>query len=509
MEIAICEGEEAKTTLLLLGKETPDLTQSLYYQLMLGISQFLSQDYRDSLKTFETLPNTPEVNFWRTLSKSQLGERALFGDEIIFILKNYPSVLRDYILVKLVPHLFESQQIELLKVIHQEIKPKSEIAKAVMAFYQAMYMFIREDKEAGYEALLKIARNESGHVVPDEFIAEACLETYLYKHADASITDIIKELDILRTQARGNDVEVKICLKLIEQLEKNQNYAKIIEIIQDLIQRFSKFDVSLGLNQLLKRYVERFFVSENVDISPIKIIELFRKYKTVIESHAEYEKIAENVAHQYERLDLLDQATDLLMEISERTSGNEKKAELQIRIGDIYVQNGKAEEAIKLLAKIYHGLSEKHQKQAAKILAKADFLRKDHESTIKWLTRHPTKENKRIIADVCVAMQDYPRVIESLKDYLSSLKDREEDDDRELGLVQLAAAYYIQKDFDKLKTLHNDYKDFMEKRKSEKTFEMLCCPNAEDLKTVQEVRAYINDADVLKEIFNKAVPSFK
>jgi hypothetical protein len=509
VEIAICEGEEAKTTLLLLGKETPDLTQALYYQLMLGISQFLSQDYRESLKTFEMLPNTPEVDFWRTLSKSQLGERATFGDEIIFILKNYPSGLRDYILVKLVPHLFESQQIERLKAIHQEIKPKSEIAKAVMAFYRAMHMFIREDKEAGYEALLKIARNESGYVVPHEFIAEARLETYLYKHADAPLADIINELDILRTQARGNDVEVKICLKLIEQLEKNQNYARIIEIIQDLIDRFSNLDISLGLSQLLKSYVEKFFVSENVNVSPLKIIGLFRKYKTVIESYAEYEKIAENVVHQYERLDLLDQAAGLLAELSEKTSDNEKKAELQIRIGGIFVQNGKAEEAIKLLAKIYHELSENHQKQATKILAKADFLRKDYESTIKWLTRHPTKENKRIIADVCIAMQDYPRAIESLKDYLSSLKDREDDDDRELGLVQLAAAYYIQKDFDKLKTLHKDYKDFMEKRKSEKTFEMLCRPNAEELKTAQEVRAYIKDADVVREIFNKVESSIK
>jgi hypothetical protein len=33
---------------------------------------------------------------------------------------------------------------------------------------------------------------------------------------------------------------------------------------------------------------------------------------------------------------------------------------------------------------------------------------------------------------------------------------------------------------------------------------MLCRSRAEDLKTSQEVREYINDADVLKEIFDKA-----
>ncbi len=504
VEIAICEGEEAKQTIALLGQEVPDLTQTLIYQVLLGFSEFLSQDYHESLKTLELLPNTPEVNFWRVLSRSQLGERTSFGDEIVSILKNYPPDLRDYILVKLVPHLFESQQVERLKAIHHAITPKSEIAKAVMAFYQAMYTFIREDKEIGYNLLQKIARNEAGYVVPVELQAEARLETYLYKHADAPVGDIISELDILRTQSRGNDVEVKICLKLIEQLEKKKDYAKIIEVVQDLIQRFSKFDISLGLNQLLKSYVQKFFMSENVNISPVKTIGLFRKYKTIIESHTEYEKIAENVVHQFERLDLLDQAVSLLTELFQKASSNEKKIELQLRVGNISVRNGKADEAIKLLSGIYPAISEKHQKETAKILAKAHVLKKDHEATIKWLKYHPTKENKRAIVDVYIVMQDYTRVIDSLKDYLSSLKDREDDDARELGLVQLAAAHYVQKDFDKLKALHEDYKDFMNGRKSEKTFAMLCRPRAEELKTAQEVRAYIGDAEVLKEIFTKA-----
>ena len=39
---------------------------------------------------------------------------------------------------------------------------------------------------------------------------EARLETYLYKYGGAPIDDIIKELDMLRMQSRGNDIEVKI-----------------------------------------------------------------------------------------------------------------------------------------------------------------------------------------------------------------------------------------------------------------------------------------------------------
>jgi hypothetical protein len=504
VELALCEGEEAKQTVLLLEKEVPEFTHSLFYQLILGFSQFLSQDYPKSLKTLELLPNTLEVNLWRGLSKIQLGERVLFGEDAVFILQNYPPNLRDYILVKLVPYLFESQQVKLLNLILQTIVPQAEVAKATMAFYYAMYIFAFKDKDEGYKLLEPIAKNETHYIVPNEFQTEARLETYLYNYSDASVDDVIKELDVLRTQSRGDDTEIKICLKLIEQLEKKKDYEKIVEVVQDLVQRFKKFDVSLGLTLLLKSYVEKFFTHENANISPVKIIGLFRKYKTIIEHHPNYEKIAERVVHQYERLDLLDQAADLLTEISKKTLDHEKKIEWHLKIGSIHVKNYKPEQAIELLSETYSAIAEKHQKQAAEILARAHYMKKDHLGTINWLKHHPTKENKRIIADVYISMEDYLGAIGSLKDYLSSLKEKEDNDQKDLGLVQLAAAYYVQKEFLSLKALHDAHKDFMKGRKSDKAFSMLCRPRAEDLKTSNDVRAYINDADVIREIFEKA-----
>ena len=64
---------------------------------------------------------------------------------------------------------------------------------------------------------------------------------------------------------------------------------------------------------------------ENESVSSVKIIGLFRKYKATIEHHPNYEKIAERVAYQYERLDLLDQEVELLTELFQKTSNNEKK----------------------------------------------------------------------------------------------------------------------------------------------------------------------------------------
>jgi hypothetical protein len=65
--------------------------------------------------------------------------------------------------------------------------------------------------------------------------------------------------------------------------------------------------------------------------------------------------------------------------------------------------------------------------------------------------------------------------------------------------VQLAAAYRLKKEFSILKNFYDSHKEFMQDRKSFKTFAMLCRPKAENLKTALEVREYIDDADAIKE----------
>lgn len=502
VELALGAGNEAAQTIFLLGKETPNFTNSLFYQIILGFSQFLSQNYKASIETLSSLPNTPEINLWRKLSQCQLDQRVVFSESTVSILKNYPQNLKDYIFSRLVPYLFESRQIKLLKTILQEITPQAESAKAIMSFYKAMHVFTFEDKDQGYKLLLPIAKNETPYPIPSDLQTEAKLETYFHENGEANEDELIKELDILRTQARGHDIEVKICLRLIKQLEKKKNYPRIIDLTQDLLLRFKKFDVSLGLHQLLRSYLEQYFVTTTENQSTVKTISLFAKYKPVIERYSVYEKIAESVAKKYEQLDLLDKAAELLTEIVKKTSNPEKKLELQIKIGNIYVKNSKPKETIKLLSGIYPSVGEEYQKQIEVIMSRAYCLEKDFDTAIQWLQRHPTKENKRAIADIYIITENYEHTVTSLNDYISSLA-QNDDNERETALVQLAAAYHIQTNSEQLKTLFDDNKDFMQGRKNEKIFIMLCRPQAKDLKTFQEVYDYINDGNVIREIFEQ------
>lgn len=503
VELALAEGNEAMQTILLLGKERPAFTKSLSYRLILGIAQCLSQKYTQSLETLAPLPNTPEINLWRNVSKSQIDRPALFDENNVTILKNYPVNLREYILVKLIPYLFESRQIKLLQRILQDIAPQTESTQALMAFYKAMYTFTLEDREQGYKLLLPIAKNETSYPMPFECIAEARLETFFHDHGGDSTDSIITELDILRTQARGHDIEVKICLKLIEQLEKKQNYPAIIELLQDLLTRFKKFDVALGFHQLLNSYLEKFFITNTTDISPTKVIGLFTQYKPIITHYSIYETIAAHVASLYEKLDLLDKAIQLLSEIATNTTNATKKAEYQLKIAQLYVQNSKPDNAVQLLTNAYAKFEEKLQQQAVTTLAKAYCMKNDFDNAIHWLRHHPTKETIKEIIEIYSEQEDYPHLITSLKDYLAILK-KDDLDDRELALVQLAAAYHIQKKSELLKELYEANKEFMLGRKSEKTFAMFCHPHAEHLQTIDEVYDYINDGEIVKEILEAA-----
>lgn len=508
VELALVHGDEAKQTAKLIAAEYPDLAKSFTHRMISGFAAFLADDhdyYPESIKILEALPKTPEVRFLIGLCRTQLSEREKFTNIIIPILKNYPNDLRDYILVKLVPHLFDSQQIAILKTINETFSPISGVAKATLDFYHAMYVFTHEYRDDGYKLLEKIAKNQTEYVVPVEFEAEARMETYLYKNADAKLEEIIKELDIIRTQCRGNDVEVKICLKLAHYLEKQKNYVRIIEIFDDLLKRYKKFDISLGFNYMLRDYVDKFFNAENGAVSPVRSIALFRKYKELIESHKNHKKILEWVAGEFERIDLLDQATELLREVLEITSDEKHRIELKIRIGRLYVQNYKPKEATDLLEELYPQADNDKKKDIAQLISKALLLKKEPEKAIKWLERYPSKENRRIIISVCIESKDYDNAIFYLKEYLEYLKPKEDDELKEAALEQLAAAYYVKKETIPLKVLCDTHKEFMTKRKSEKRFNMLCRPGAADLKSSKEVREYItDDAETIKEILKNA-----
>ena len=501
VDLALCEGDEANQTVKLLRKEFPDFCQSLYYKIILGLSECLSEEYSESLKILNSLPSTPEINLWRNLCKIQLGQRVSFGKSVLSILRNYSINLRDYILVRLIPHLYESQQLILFNDIYdeKEIIPKRGLAKAVLDFYHAMYIFNNKDKKQGYILLEQIANNKVDYVVPMEFQTEASMEVYLYKNSDAPVDDIIKELDILRTQSKGNDIEVKICLRLIHQLEKKKNYKKIITIIEDLMRRFDKFDTILGLNQKLNFYIDKFFDQENTSVSPVKVISIFEKHLSLISKHNNYKKILERVIRECERLDLLTKATSLLTELCEKTTDEKRKVELQLKIARLYNQDIKPDNTIKFLSLLHLTMPEQSQQEAAQIISKAYLLKKNYQEAVKWLIPYPTKENKREIADIYISQENQLKIIDSLKDYLLSLKDREDDPMREIALVQLAAAYRLKKEFSILKNFYDSHKEFMQDRKSFKTFAMLCRPKAENLKTALEVREYIDDADAIKE----------
>ncbi|MCE2716179.1 MAG: tetratricopeptide repeat protein [Pseudomonadota bacterium] len=499
VELALAEGDEAMQTILLLGRERPAFTKSLSYQLVLGMAQCVSQKYIQSLETLSPLPNTPEINLWRNISKSQLDKPALFDENNVTILKNYPVNLREYILIKLIPYLFESRQIKLLQRILQDIAPQTESTQALMAFYKAMYTFTLEDREQGYKLLLPIAKNETPYPMPFEYVTEARLETFFHDHGSDSVDSIITELDILRTQARGHDIEVKICLKLIEQLEKKQNYPAIIELLQDLLTRFKKFDVALGFHQLLNSYLEKFFITNASDVSPTKVIGLFTQYKQIIVHYSIYETIAVHVASLYEKLDLLDKAIQLLSEIATKTTNINKRAEYQLKIAQLYIQRSKPEEAVHILINTHSKFEEKYKHQAYTILAKAYHLKNDPHTAIHWLRHHPSKENLKEIIEIYNEQEDYQHLITSLKDYLAILG-KDDHDEREEALVQLAATYHLQKKPEPLKELYAANKEFMQGRKSEKTFAMFCRPHAEHLQTIDEVYDYINDGEIVKEI---------
>lgn len=505
LEIVIGEGLNAIHTLELLEGANPAITQHYYFLLLKGFALCLAGKYEASVKILKSLPSTVETKFWTAIAISQLNKKVCFDANLIAILRNYPPNLTNILMAMIIPYLFETEQIDLFKKVIDTIAPKSGVAKAITNFYIAKQIFNREDQALGYTKLAKIAKAGNQHSLPVEFQTEAVFITYMFKNSTKPPVEIIKELEALQTQSRGSAIEIKIALEIISQYEKVKNYIQVINILQDLAKRFENKEERYGFSQKLDTYVLKFFEENNPEISQVKYVSLFNKYYKNLAKNPAFETIALSTASKLEQLNLIQKAANLVLSLHKSTTDTNKKYEYLLKACDLYLQDNKPDEVITLLHSNYSDADTKFKPEIAVLLSKTYFKKKDYNKAVKFLEEFPSKANKRAIADLHIQIADYENVATSLKNYLITLKEREDDKDREKAILQLAAAYLILLKFTDLKKLNSDIGEFMNETKSAKIFAAFCRPPAEEIQTLQEVQQYIiEDGNTIRDIIMHA-----
>lgn len=504
LEITIGEGANALNTLSLLFTKNSAIANHRYFLFLKGCALCLSGQYLESVKVFKTLPKNVETKLWLNIALSQLNEKVWFDDNLIAILRAYPTNLSNQLITIVIPYLFETEQVNLFKKVMSEIPPQSGSAKAIGEFYLAKQNFMREDTDFGYQELLKIAKEGYKQALPIEFQVEARFITYMFKNGSNPPQELIKELSTMRTQARGSDIEIKIAMKLIEELEKVKNFVEVINILQDLEKRFTDKERHFGFTQKLEDYVFKFFTEDNSEISQLKYVSLFNKYRKQLASHPEFEVIALKTAEKLEQLNLIDQAADLILDINRHNPDNPKKFKYLLKAAELYWKDSQYDKVINILQDLYPQADEKEKPELGFMLANAYSGKKEYQTAITYLSEFSSKTHKRAVADIYIQQEDYQKIIESLKDYISLLTDRDDDSMREKAILQLAATYRILSDRNELKKLYTEASEFMKDRDSYKAFAAFCRPHATELQTAQEVKDYIADGQALNELISNA-----
>ncbi len=504
LEITIGESMNALNTLNLLLEKHPEIGQHHYFLLLKGSALCLSGKYQESVEILKNLPKNVGNKIWLNIALSQMNEKVWFDNNLINIVRCYPENLANQITAMVIPYLFETEQISLFKKVMDEIPPKSGAAKAIGEFYLAKQKFMRDDTDEGYQDLVKLSKEGNQKALPIEFQVEAKFLTYMFKNGSKPPQELIKELSTMRTQARGSDIEIKISLKLIEELEKIKDFVEVINILQDLEKRFADKERHFGFTQKLDEYVLKFFVDDDSTISQVKYVGLFTKYYKKMINHPDFATIALKTASKLEQLNLLEQAANLIIEINRQKADNPDKFKYLLKAAELYLKDYKYDLAIKILKDSYLSADEKIKPQLAALLAKAYAGKKEYQTAINHLNEFPNKINKRSIADIYIQQEDYPNIIASLKDYLVALNEREDDAMREKAILQLAATYRIISNHTELKKLYDQLSEFMQDKESFKAFAAFCRPPAAELQTTQEVKDYIKDGEAINDILVRA-----
>lgn len=107
LEIVISEGTNAINTLNLLFEKNSDISQHRYFLFLKACALCLTGKYQESIKIFKLLPKNVETKFWLNIALSQLSEKVWFDENIIAILRSYPTNLANRLTARILPYLFK------------------------------------------------------------------------------------------------------------------------------------------------------------------------------------------------------------------------------------------------------------------------------------------------------------------------------------------------------------------------------------------------------------------
>ncbi|MES2607294.1 MAG: hypothetical protein V4544_00955 [Pseudomonadota bacterium] len=472
ISIALNLGQDAKIYLKTAAIQYPKAVYHPLYKALLGMAHFLNQEYKDALNCWQTLPNTLEIAVWKQLAASALGQCKGIN-QLIFnigpILEHYPTSLHEVLIqhsLKIAESLHNFSAVYLL--LGAEKNDNSLSLKWIKDLYQAKTLYEKKEFKSSNKLLKEMHLENYPDKTPMELLVETEFLNVLnnLKLKEQSLKEAIQKLYDLRFKWRGGSLEYRISQKLVHLLEIEKRYSDSLAQLSELKRLFPNRSGVELIDFNIKHFYTKYFQNIN-GLSPLKIIKTYGEYLEFIPEGKAGDDIIKVVVEQYEKIDLLDEAAELLSRNLENKHDSPEKIEVIFKIIDIHMHNQKYDAALAVINTFPQEIATIEQKSKL-IIRQAHALLGDKKTAeaLTLLNASTAREHGILAAKIYAQNKKWHDAAEKLSS-TQYLIDAKKNPKQLITLLNdLAIMYSMDNQIKKLRELGSTYKELMKDQKS-------------------------------------------
>lgn len=314
-------GTEALNILRQMEKAKTPETSSDKFHALLGVANFLTRRYAESVLNFEhgSLPAINEAVFWRTLSSSAL-EFKQEDDAVLFsfisLIKDYPPELKDRIaLVAANTALLSGDDLAAQNFI-DILRTQEE--RLIDRTPQVAYLSAKKLELQGYprNAIRDYRRIADMNNAMYSALARYDATVLSQQLGLLPLKEAIAELEKLRYAWGETGFKWKLLNKLAELYVKNHDYYNGLRTLNENLALSTPAQKELLSNRMLG-WFEDIYLNNQADttLSAIKALALYQDFNWLALRSTQHDRIIQKLADRLVAVDLLPRASQLLEEL--------------------------------------------------------------------------------------------------------------------------------------------------------------------------------------------------
>ncbi|WP_020594215.1 tetratricopeptide repeat protein [Kiloniella laminariae] len=499
---------EAIGMLELVAQENRRLSEDPSFKLLLGASQFLSDNFEEAEKTLAdpALAGEWETALWQAAlaaSGQDWGPAAIGFAEADALIYDLPSNVgnRLYLLAAdTALHVGDTggASLYLGKVLAGD---PTEFEMAQADFLEGQRLFQDGMIEEAREIWKGLKYNRHR---PTSARARHALTKLGIDEGTLTQEEGIEQLEQLRFAWRGDKFEFAILNELGDRYAEALDYRKSLHSLRQAASYFPHSDRADQVAKRMKEIFEGMYIEDGGSrIPPLSSIALYEEFKELTPLGEKGEMMIAKLADRLVDVDLLEQAGDLLADqVSYRLEG-EEKARVGTRLSLIRLLEGTPEQSLTALDETeIADMPDNLKQQRLHLRARAMAELSQEDQALDLLAGDESLDALRLKSDILWKMRKWNEVGKSLGKLIPSSPptDRALNEEESQAVINLAIAQTLAGDNEGLQLLRDNYGAVMEASPRNATFRLLTGSLdsgavksiADELKQITQIQAFMD-----------------